>query len=294
MHSFGRMSADEKTYIPESEFPKVYRRARVYLAIYIAVVWLAVYTHSALPLLFVGVTNLFGAWLLPIYGLTQHAGLAENVLDHRLNSRTIYMNAINRFLYWNMNYHVEHHMFPLVPYHALPRLHEAVKDDMPRPYPSLLAAWREIIPALARQVQDPAYHVKRVLPQPKARLHEGTCTSDAKPDANGWIEICAAADLDCSDLMRFGHGKRTYALARDEKGALYAMDGICTHGNTHLAHGLVKGNIIECSKHNGRFNLVDGSPARAPVCRGLATYPLEERGGRLYLNIFHPGGFAAG
>ncbi len=92
--------------------------------------------------------------------------------------------------------------------------------------------------------------------------------------------------------MRFDHGKRTYALARDEKGALYAMDGICTHGNTHLANGLVKGNIIECSKHNGRFNLVDGSPARAPVCRGLATYPLEERGGRLYLNIFHPGGFA--
>src|SRR5260370_21187188 len=70
------------------------------------------------------------------------------------------------------------------------------------------------------------------------------------------------------------------------------MGGIGTQGNTPLAHGLVKGNIIECSKHNGRFNLVDGSPARAPVCRGLATYPLEERGGRLYLNIFHPGGFA--
>jgi Na+-transporting NADH:ubiquinone oxidoreductase subunit F len=42
------------------------------------------------------------------------------VLDHRLNCRTVYMNPIHRFLYWNMNYHVEHHMFPLVPYHALP------------------------------------------------------------------------------------------------------------------------------------------------------------------------------
>ena len=27
-----------------------------------------------------------------IYGLTQHAGLAEDVLDHRLNCRTVYMN----------------------------------------------------------------------------------------------------------------------------------------------------------------------------------------------------------
>ena len=71
---------------------------------------------------------------MPIYGLTQHAGLAENVLDHRLNCRTVYMNPVNRYLYWNMNYHVEHHMFPLVPYHALPRLHAAVKDDCPTPY----------------------------------------------------------------------------------------------------------------------------------------------------------------
>ena len=63
------------------------------------------------------------------------------------------------------------------------------------------------------------------------------------------------------------------------------MDGICTHGNTHLADGLVKGDIIECPKHNGRFFLKDGSPARAPVCRGIATYPVEERQRRLYINI---------
>ena len=37
----------------------------------------------------------------------------------------------------------------------------------------------------------------------------------------------------------------------------------------------------------------DGSPARAPVCRGLATYPLEERHGRLYLNLDRPGGAGA-
>ena len=30
------------------------------------------------------------------------------------------MMPVHRYLYWNMNYHVEHHMFPLVPYHALP------------------------------------------------------------------------------------------------------------------------------------------------------------------------------
>jgi len=69
-----------------------------------------------------------------------------------------------RFLYWNMNYHVEHHMFPTVPYHALPRLHEAVKDDCPPPYANNWAAWREILPALYKQWRDPTYYVRRELP----------------------------------------------------------------------------------------------------------------------------------
>jgi Na+-transporting NADH:ubiquinone oxidoreductase subunit F len=293
LHSSGRMTDDERTFIPETEFGKVYRRARVYVAIYAAVIVLSLYSRSILPLLLVGLTNLFGTWLMVIYGLTQHAGLAENVLDHRLNCRTVYMDPINRYLYWNMNYHVDHHMFPLVPYHALPRLHAAVKDDCPEAYPGIISAWREIIPAILRQRKDPAYHVKRRLPQPKTRVSEGGLSSDATPDAMGWIEVCAAADLGPADVIRFDHGRRTFALCRDAGGELFATDGICTHGNTHLGGGLVIGKTIECPKHNGRFNLRDGSPARAPVCRGLATYPIEERRGRLHLNVARAGGAGA-
>jgi Na+-transporting NADH:ubiquinone oxidoreductase subunit F len=281
LHSFGRMSAEEKTFVPATEFPKIYGKARIYFGIYLFVIGLAIYSRSVLPILLIGGVHIFGSWLLPIYGLTQHAGLAENVLDHRLNCRTIYLNRINRFLYWNMNYHVEHHMFPLVPYHALPKLHQAVKEDMPTPYQSLFAAWNEIIPTVLRQLKDPAYHVKRVLPEPRSHTDEVTCASDAKPDPEGWIEVCAAADLGPADVIRFDHGLQTFALIRDEEKRLYAIDGVCTHGNTHLADGLVKGAIIECPKHNGRFNLADGSPARVPICRGLATYPIEERAGRV-------------
>ena len=71
------------------------------------------------------------------------------------------MNPVSRFLYWNMNYHIEHHMFPTVPYHALPRLHEVMKEDCPPAYPSLWAAYRELIPALWRQWRDPSYVVRR-------------------------------------------------------------------------------------------------------------------------------------
>ena len=137
-HARGELFPDEATFIPESARQTIYFKARVYLLIYAGVIVAAVATQSVLPLLLIGLPNIYGYWLMPIYGYTQHAGLAENVLDHRLNCRTVYMNPVHRFLYWNMNYHVEHHMFPLVPYHNLPRLHALVKADMPKPYNSIL------------------------------------------------------------------------------------------------------------------------------------------------------------
>lgn len=293
LHSMGRMTADEKTFIPEMEYSTVYRKARVYSALYIAVIGLAIYSRSILPPLFIGFVNLFGTWLLVVYGLTQHTGLAENTLDHRLNCRTVHMNAIHRYLYWNMNYHVEHHMFPLVPYHALPELHTAVKDDCPAPYPSLLSAWREIVPSVLKQIKDPAFHVKRQLPAPRARVHACTYSSQAPADADGWVEACPSADLGLSDVIRFDHGQKTYALYCIGKDQLFATEGVCTHGNTHLSEGLIVGTTIECPKHNGRFNIVDGSPSRAPVCRGLATYPIEVRGEQICINVARAGGSGA-
>ncbi|MBI2501903.1 MAG: fatty acid desaturase family protein [Candidatus Latescibacteria bacterium] len=167
-HSFGHLTPAEATYIPASEHSKVFRNARIYILIYASVAGTAIATQSILPLMYIGLPSLYGSWLMVVFGLTQHAGLAEDVLDHRLNCRTVYMNPIFRFLYWEMNYHVEHHMFPMVPYHALGKLHQELKADMPKPYSGLWEAYREIIPTLFRQVKNPPYFVQRQLP-PTAR-----------------------------------------------------------------------------------------------------------------------------
>ncbi|MDB2310696.1 NADH:ubiquinone reductase (Na(+)-transporting) subunit F [Opitutales bacterium] len=292
-HACGHMSDAERTYVPDTEFGKIFRNARICVAIYLLVIVSAITLQTWIPIFLFMLPQFFGTWLMIVHNTTQHAGLAENVLDHRLNCRTVYMNPISRFIYWNMNYHVEHHMFPLVPYHRLPELHKAVKGDCPPPYPSIFSAWKEILPTIVKQVKDPTYHVKRTLPAPSEPIDEGITYSQVNPDSDGWVEVCAAADLGNEDVIRFDHVKKTFALYRDESGKLYATDGICTHGNTHLGEGLVKGKIIECPKHNGRFNLEDGSPARAPICRGLATYPIEDRGGRLWLNVEIAGGVGA-
>jgi fatty acid desaturase len=163
-HAAGRLTAEEVTFIPETERWRVFREARVWVAIYLAVIAIAIYLGSWLPLMYIGLPTLYGFWLGYLFGVSQHAGLAENVLDHRLNSRTIYMNPVFRYLYWNMNYHVEHHMFPMVPYHSLPQLHAELLHDMPAPYTSLLAAYREILPTLWRQLRHPEYYIRRELP----------------------------------------------------------------------------------------------------------------------------------
>ena len=164
LHAVGRLTAEERDFIPEIERWKVYLVARIWCAILCVVVGWSIAIRSILPLMLVGLPSFYGAWLHLVFNLTQHAGLAEDVLDHRLNTRTVYLNPIFRFIYWNMNYHVEHHMFPMVPYHALPALHQAIKKEMPPAYSSLWEAYREIVPTLLRQRVDPSYFVVRTAP----------------------------------------------------------------------------------------------------------------------------------
>ncbi len=292
LHAAGRMTPAERTYIPESEFGKVFLRARVYLVIYLTLLGLAFATRGILPLMFIGLPNLYGAWLMVVYGMTQHAGLAENVLDHRLNTRTVLMNRINRYLYWNMGYHIEHHMFPMVPYRNLPKLHELMRSDTPPAYNGLAEAYREIIPALIRQSTDANYYVQRPLPAPApaprpdaAPSGSSTVISDASPDAAGWVEVCDLGLLIPGDMMRFEHRGSTYVVYRTAIGQLYATDGLCTHGRAHLADGFLQGACVECPKHNGRFDIRDGSVRRPPPRLALRTHPVREKGGKIVLNV---------
>jgi fatty acid desaturase len=163
-NAMGTLSADEKDFIPQSEWAKVVFSARIHIAIYAATVATAWAMGSWLPLFLIGGPRIYGCWHMVMCGHLQHAGLAENVLDHRLNSRTVYMNPISRYIYWNMNYHIEHHMFPMVPYHALPRLHELIRDDMPPPNTSILDGYREILASLRQQKTDPEYYFRKDLP----------------------------------------------------------------------------------------------------------------------------------
>lgn len=99
-----------------------------------------------------------------------------------------------------------------------------------------------------------------------------------------WINVCEFDAIDDEDVVRFDHAGKTYAVYRyDDK--VYATDGLCTHEKIHLADGLVMEHVIECPKHNGRFDIRDGRALGAPVCVHLRTWPVRVQDGQVQIDI---------
>jgi fatty acid desaturase len=138
--------------------------SRIYVLIFVATIAACFATHSILPALYIVLPRFYGCFFAQLFNVTQHAGLAEDVHDHRLNTRSFVTNPVFQWLYSNMNFHIEHHTSPMVPWHRLPELHAAMKDQCPPVYPSVWAAWAELWPALHEQAHDVSYQVNRPLP----------------------------------------------------------------------------------------------------------------------------------
>src|SRR5688572_8130140 len=101
----------------------------------------------------------------------------------------------------------------------------------------------------------------------------------------GWMDACAADAILPEDVIRFDHGGRTYAIYRTADDQYFATDGLCTHEQVHLADGFVIDSIIECPKHNGRFDFTTGEAKGAPVCIDLATYRVKVENGRVFVEL---------
>jgi 3-phenylpropionate/trans-cinnamate dioxygenase ferredoxin component len=100
-----------------------------------------------------------------------------------------------------------------------------------------------------------------------------------------WIDACATDGVDPEEVIRFDHAGGTYAIYRSLADTYYATDGLCTHESVHLAGGYVEGKIIECPKHNGRFDFTTGKAVGVPVCINLKTYPVKVEGDRVLLEL---------
>ena len=142
-HAAGRVSAD---FVPAGERAAVAREARWHLAVY-ALVGLAVAFGRPEPFVFWLGPALLGQPFLRLYLLAEHTGCPLGP-DMLTNTRTTFTLWPLRLLMWNMPYHVEHHVYPAVPFHALPRLHRAMADRLVETAPGYMAFHRRYQAAL--------------------------------------------------------------------------------------------------------------------------------------------------
>lgn len=135
----GRLQAG---FITSRSAPVIKREAQIVLAIY------AVFALGSL-VLWSGL--LFWLWVLPAligqpvlraYLLAEHWD-CPLVPDMRANTRTTLTNTAVRFLAWNMPYHAEHHAYASVPFHALPKLHRLIEDELEVVSPGYLSVQRD-------------------------------------------------------------------------------------------------------------------------------------------------------
>ena len=164
-HAFGIKTKVMEECIPENAQAKAILNSRIYVVVWSLIALWSILVSSWMPILYFLLPHFYGKTLHKLVAFTQHAGLARNIKDHRFSTREMHLNPILSFLYWKMEYHLTHHMFPTVPSYNLDKLHHHIKDQLPKTNNGLIDAYREIIPALIKQREDTSYFIKKDIPQ---------------------------------------------------------------------------------------------------------------------------------
>jgi fatty acid desaturase len=168
--SFGKLEGPEETVMfPKSDMEKrreLFNWARIQLVGHALIVGVSLYFGLWLVPVLITLAPAYGGWLLYLCNTTQHVGLTDNVPDFRLCCRTITLNPLVRFLYWHMNFHIEHHMYAAVPCYNLGKLHKLIKHELPHCPVGLFETWKQIITILKKQKTDPEYQYVPELPMP--------------------------------------------------------------------------------------------------------------------------------
>ena len=140
------------------------RWARLLLIGHGLVIAISIYYKLWLVPLLITFAPFYGGWLFFLCNNTQHVGLQDNVPDFRRSCRTFTLNPVVRFLYWQMNYHTEHHMYAAVPCYKLGKLHRLIQHDLPPCPKGLIATWQEIAAIQRIQKTNPTYQYLAPLP----------------------------------------------------------------------------------------------------------------------------------
>ncbi|MFT6304599.1 MAG: fatty acid desaturase [Granulosicoccus sp.] len=125
-HCLGRLTANDKSFVPRQEWKTVIWEARFMAAFYAIVILVTALFQFWEVLWFWFLPVVLGEPVMRAIRMTEHVG-RPTVTDMKTNTRSNRVALPWRFLCWNMNYHAEHHYASSVPFHALPALSEKLE-----------------------------------------------------------------------------------------------------------------------------------------------------------------------
>ena len=136
----------KQPFVLERYVSRCVAEARLMWVGYFFVIMVSVYFETWVALQYWLGPILLGQPFLRLYLMAEHVGCSSgnNMIA---NARTTISNPFVRTLAWNMPYHTEHHLFPSVPFHALPALHEDIKEQLKFVAPGYIAVHRQLWPS---------------------------------------------------------------------------------------------------------------------------------------------------
>ncbi|HEY0295659.1 MAG TPA: fatty acid desaturase [Bordetella sp.] len=146
-HAAGRAN---EPWVPDNKRALVVLEARCYLLVYALVAVASIATGSLAALWLWLLPLLAGQCLMRPYLMSEHVGCLHDP-DTLANTRTTYTNAVVRFFAWNMPYHAEHHTYPSVPFHALPKLNVLLAGHIANTEQGYIAAFSAVLRHLTRR-----------------------------------------------------------------------------------------------------------------------------------------------
>jgi fatty acid desaturase len=105
-------------------------------------------------LAFVTIAWQIGSGMEVLWHATEHIGRPYNVNDYRLNTRSIHVSWFIKLIFWGLDDHVDHHLFPIVPSRNLPKLHRILEEDLPNP-DNIFGCWAEMFRISRVKDSDP-------------------------------------------------------------------------------------------------------------------------------------------
>jgi fatty acid desaturase len=162
-------------HVPKEAWKRASTRQKKAIVLDVVLTWGIV----AAGWVFLPARTMLKGWLYPMLVCVQVAnlrGLAEHGMttsgNEFLDARTVTPGRAISFWMCNINYHIEHHLYPAVPWYNLPKVHALLKDEYQATGASWYTSYWDFLKDVGRALWQGVVPARRVIP---FRLRREVC-----------------------------------------------------------------------------------------------------------------------